>query len=476
MVSTHMYRYGGAHSYTDEGVHSYTDEGVHSYTDVGVHSYTDEGVHSFIAQRLDGQRACRPADRNIGAYQRHEQQHHVTERKHHREVEAETVLPVGGIGHEVIEHLHRVQAVKPCVEVQEGNDQHESDRQQQPRLNKELAHNASLRSAHTAHQSDIAPAGIATYPEGAHHAEENAEQGEGGEGVLQTEFVGDATPHGIGFAQRGEVLQAVAIEVAHGELRLHLLPEALPEGGHVHARLQTEDEGISPRHVRTALHIGLHPDEERIGLLVVAVLEVAEHARHLQRLIALVHFLPHGVHGAEEALRQPLGDESLILGLCGQAEVTARAGILHAVSTEQVAAIHRHEFIPLGMYIAFILVQGGGVGKDLRAAPRAAVGEGHVAGDGPAVHLGQFADDACHALVSYEVHRVGRHVGVIAAVRPFIRANVHHVQPFGVIATGDGTIGGQYINRVDDGPEEEAGNEQFEEYPGVLATLVPQLV
>ena len=79
-------------------------------------------------------------------------------------------------------------------------------------------------------------------------------------------------------------------------------------------------------------------------------------------------------------------------------------------------------------------------------------------------------------MISHEVHRVGRHVGVVAAVRPVVSADVHHVQPFGVVAPGNGPVGGQYIDGVDDGPEEEAGNEQFEEYPRILATLVPKLV
>ena len=122
----------------------------------------------------------------------------------------------------------------------------------------------------------------------------------------------------------------------------------------------------------------MHFNDERIGLLVIAVLEVAEYAHHFQRFIAFIHFLPHGIRSAKETPRQPLGDERLATGLFGQAEVTARAGILHAVGAGQVAAIHRYELIPLGMDVAFPFVQGGGVGKNLRAAPRTAVREGGI--------------------------------------------------------------------------------------------------
>ena len=356
---------------------------------------------------------------------------------------------------------------------QEGDDQHEGYRQQQPGLDEELPHDAPLRSAHTAHHSNLAATGVAAYPEGAHHAQEDAEQGETRQGVLQAELVGDTALHGIVLAQLREFLQAVEIEVADGELRCHFLLETLFEGRYVHTRLQTDNKIVPPRHIRASIHFAVHGDNERIRLLVVAVLEVAEYTRYLQSILSLVDFLSHGIGRTEQALSQPFGDECLVFHLFRHLDVTTRTGILHAIGMKHIAAIGCHKAIRLGMYETFPFVQRGGIGIDLRTAPRVATRETLIAGDGPTLHLGLLAHDAGKACVGHQIHRVGSHVGVEVAVRLVVHADVYHVKPFGIVAPVDGTVGGQYIDRVDNSPKEETDDQQFQEYPAVLTTLVP---
>ena len=97
---------------------------------------------------------------------------------------------------------------------------------------------ASMRNCRTMHPCEapmlritpnLAATGVAAYPEGAHHAQEDAEQGETRQGVLQAELVGDTTLHGIVLAQLRKFLQAVEVEVAYRELRRHFLLETLLE-------------------------------------------------------------------------------------------------------------------------------------------------------------------------------------------------------------------------------------------------------
>ena len=290
---------------------------------------------------------------------------------------------------------------------------------------------------------------------------------------MQAELVGDTAFHGIGLAQLRKLLQAVEVEVAYRELRRHFLLETLLESRYVHTRLQTDDKIVPPRHILASVHFAVYGDNERIRLLVVAVLEVTEHARYLQRLVALVDFLPHGIGRTEQALGQPFGDECLVLHLFRHLDVTTRTGILHAIGMKHIAAIGCHKTISLGMYETFPFVQRGGIGIDLRTAPRVATRETLIAGDGPTLHLGLLAYDAGKACVGHQIHRVGSHVGVEVAVGLVVHADVYHVKPFGVIPSVDGTVGGQYIDRVDDGPKEETDDQQFQEYPAVLTTLVP---
>ena len=176
------------------------------------------------------------------------------------------------------------------------------------------------------------------------------------------------------------------------------------------------------------------------------MLEVTEYTCYFQSVLALVDFLPHGIGRTEQALSQPFGDECLVLHLLRQADVTTRTDILHAIGMKHIAAIGCH--------------------KTIRR-------ETLIAGDGPTLHLGLLAYDAGKACVGHQIHRVGSHVGVEVAVRLVVHADVYHVKPFGIIPSVDGTVGSQYIDRVDNGPKKETDDQQFQEYPAVLTTLVP---